>query len=543
MTAPTPFFPHSRPSPARTAPAGAGAPVPDDVAVFDRFDVFPPDAGERLAAYDPAPAWEDPIPLGQVRTLPPFPIDALPGWVADMVAAVAEETQTPPDLAACTALAALSTAAGGRAVVDVRGGWREPVNVYVAVALPPANRKSAVFARMTGPLLKAERVMDENAVGAIVEAETTARLAKAAAEKAAHKAAGAPADKRDELIAEAVELAKAAESVDVPARPQLVADDATPEEIATLLSEQRGRLAVLSAEGGIFDIIAGRYSGTPNMEVFLKGHAGDLHRVNRRGRHEYIENPALTMGLAVQPSVLEDIARVRGFDERGLLARFLYSLPVSLVGRRKVLTDPVPADVADTYAQRLGALVLALADRTDPAVLPLTPDADAVLVTRQERTESRLADGGMLAHVRNWSGKVDGAAVRIAGLLHLAAHDQGWARPIDADTMRAADRIAEYFTHHALAVFDLMGADPARDRARTVLDHLRTRKVPVVSKRDLFTGLSRAEFPTTADLDPVLHLLEDHGWLRQEPAPERRGRGRPPSPRYETHPHLHAPGA
>ncbi|WP_436786773.1 YfjI family protein [Yinghuangia sp. YIM S10712] len=504
--------------------------------------MFPPDAGDPLAAFDPAPLWEEPIPLGHVRTLPPFPVDALPRWVADMVAAVAEETQTPPDLAGCTALAALSTAAGGRAVVDVRGGWREPVNLYIAVALPPANRKSAVFARLTAPLLKAEQVMDENAIGAIVEAETTARLAKAAAEKAAHKAAGAAPDKRDELTAEAVALAKTAESVDVPARPQLVADDATPEAVASLLAEQRGRLAVLSAEGGIFDIIAGRYSGTPNMEVFLKGHAGDLLKVNRQGRREYIENPALTMGLAVQPAVLEDIARVKGFEGRGLLARFLYSLPTSLVGRRKVLTDPVPADVADTYAQRLGALVLSLADWTDPAILPLTPDANAALVERQERTESRLADGGMLAHVRNWGGKVDGAAVRIAGLLHLAAHDQAWTRPIDADTVRAAGRIAEYFTHHALAVFDLMGADPARDRARIVLDHLRQRKAPVVSKRDLFTGLSRAEFPITADLDPVLALLEDHGWLRPEPAPERRGRGRPPSPRYETHPHLHTPG-
>ncbi|MEU8133780.1 YfjI family protein [Streptodolium elevatio] len=542
MTSPTPFFPNSSSSPGHRAPAGADAPMPHDGAVFDRaFDGFPPD--DLLAAFDPPPVWDEPVPLGQVRTLPEFPVDALPGWVADMVAAVAEETQTPADLAGCTALAALSTAAGGRAVVDVRGGWREPVNLYVAVALPPANRKSAVFARMTGPLLKAEQVMDENAIGAIVEAETTARLAKAAAERAAQKAAGADGGKRDELTAEAVALAQAAESVAVPARPQLVADDATPEAVTSLLAEQRGRLAVLSAEGGIFDIIAGRYSGTPNMEVFLKGHAGDLLKVNRQGRREYIEHPALTMGLAVQPAVLEDIARVKGFEGRGLLARFLYSLPVSLVGRRKILTDPVPEQVADTYARRLGALVLALADWTDPAVLPLTPDANAALVERQEHTERRLADGGLLAHVRNWGGKVDGASVRIAGLLHLAAHEQAWTRPIDADTVQAAGRIGDYFTHHALAVFDLMGADPARDRARSVLDHLRHRKAAVVSKRDLFTGLSRAEFPTTADLDPALALLEDHGWVRAGPGPERRGRGRPPSPRYETHPSLHSPGA
>ena len=75
-----------------------------------------------------------------------FPVDALPSWVADQVAAIAEFTQTPPDLAGCVALAALSTAAGGRATVEIRPGWREPLNIFTAVAMPPGSHKSAVFA-------------------------------------------------------------------------------------------------------------------------------------------------------------------------------------------------------------------------------------------------------------------------------------------------------------------------------------------------------------------------------------------------------------
>src|SRR6266566_3910421 len=113
-------------------------------------------------ASTPAPAWEGvPVPLSARRLLPPFPIDALPGWVADMVAAVAEATQTPPDLAGCLALACLATAAGGRAVVEVRPGWREPVNLFTVVALPPGARKSPVFAAMIGPLFAAEQILQE----------------------------------------------------------------------------------------------------------------------------------------------------------------------------------------------------------------------------------------------------------------------------------------------------------------------------------------------------------------------------------------------
>lgn len=247
---------------------------------------------EALDAQQAATApWEEPIPLTARRELPTFPTEVFPAWLGDYVTAVAEETQTPVDMAASLALAVLGTAAGGRAVVHVRGRWREPTNVFVVVALPPGNRKSAVFNLMADPLYRCESLLVTQSAGWIVEAEITARLAKEVADNAAAKAVRADADKREQLVAEAIGLARAAEAVTVPAKPRLLADDATPEVIASLLAEQGGRLSVMSAEGGIFDIIAGRYSGTPNLDVFLRGQAGDRLRVDRRGREEFIESP------------------------------------------------------------------------------------------------------------------------------------------------------------------------------------------------------------------------------------------------------------
>ena len=80
----------------------------------------------------------------------------------------------------------------------------------------------------------------------------------------------------------------------------------------------------------MFDQMAGRYNQAagPNLGVYLKGHAGDLLKVDRRGRPpEYVERPCLTIGLTVQPEVLQGLAGRPGFRGRGLLARFLYSLP------------------------------------------------------------------------------------------------------------------------------------------------------------------------------------------------------------------------
>ena len=247
----------------------------------------------------------------------------------------------------------------------------------------------------------------------------------------------------------------------------------------------------------------------------------------------------MTMGLAVQPEVLESIGRIKGADGRGLLARFLYALPDSLVGHRNLTPELLPQKVADVYTEHLGALTLTMADWTDPALLTLTPEADAVLLAYQKVTESRLGKGGSLAPVVKWASKRDGAVARLAGLLHLAEHPRdAWTMPIGAATMAAATRLGDYFTTHALTVFDAMAADPAQDAAHLLLAHLRDIGLTGFTKRELFRGLPRGDFPAMADLDPALDLLEDHGWVRQRPQPLRRGGGRPRSPRYDTHPRL-----
>jgi hypothetical protein len=114
----------------------------------------------------------------------------------------------------------------------------------------------------------------------------------------------------------------------------------------------------------VFDQMAGRYqtSGGPNLGVYPKGHVGDSIRVDRKGwPAEHVGWPALTIGISPQPDVLHALADRPGFRGRGLLARFLYALPVNLVGQRQVNAPPVPAHVRDTYSAELQALCSSLA--------------------------------------------------------------------------------------------------------------------------------------------------------------------------------------
>jgi replicative DNA helicase len=378
--------------------------------------------------------WELPVPFGAIGEVSAFPVEVLPDWLGEYVAGVATATQTPPDLAGMLALAVLATVAAGAVEVEPRSGWREPLCLFVAVGMDAGTRKSSVFSAMTRPVADFEREQAAAALPGITETAVLRRIADQAAATAEAAAGKAPAGKQEEARAEAIARAAEAASLVVPPLPRWLVDDATPEALAGLLATY-GRIALLSPEGDVFDQMAGRYnqSSGPNLGVYLKGHAGDLLKVDRRGRPpEYVERPCLTIGLAVQPEVLRGLASRPGFGGRGLLARFLYGLPPSLVGHRQPGTPPVPLEVADRYVLELQALAASLnapAGEGGPAVLTLDAEAGELLLAFERDLEPRLAAGsGDLDHLAGWAAKLAGATCRIAGLLHLASHlRDGWA--------------------------------------------------------------------------------------------------------------------
>jgi replicative DNA helicase len=492
------------------------------------------------AVADAGPVWDgEPVPLKTDRMLRPFPVDVLPEWLGEMVAAVAEATQTPIDLAGCVALACLSTAAGGKVLVQVDRSWLEQVNLYTVTALPPGSRKSPVFRAMTGALKAAQAELRAAAAPRITEAATLARVANARAEKLAKAAEVATANPADALADATAAAIEAAELV-IPAEPKLITDDVTPEACVSLMAAQGGRIAVLSAEGDVFATLTGtRYSAAPNLAVFLKAHVGDSIEVDRKGREsESIDRPAMTLGVTTQPTTIQGLASQPGFRDRGVLGRILYSLPANTVGQRNNTPTPVPEPTETTYSDALQTLVLILADHDTPQHLELTPDARQVLLDFQDWIEPRLHPRtGQLAPITDWASKLAGHVVRIAALLHLAhTFTTGYtAHPITADTMRDAERIGRYYLDHALAVYDLMGrSDPDLDDAREVLAWINEQGGETFARRDLLRAKNgRSGLNTAADLEAPLRILMEHGYIRlRESKP---GRGRP-SIAYDVHP-------
>jgi hypothetical protein len=491
-----------------------------------------------------APEWE---PVQQhwpeiisfdVLDLPEFPTDALPDALRRWVEAESHATQTPADLSALLALAVCSATLARRVEVQVRPDWREPVNLFTAVLLEPGNRKSAVFTDATRPLREVEAELVEARRSDVARAQSERRqselqlrrLEKLAADKQGDEAAHA----RYEAGNLAVELANGAE----PALPRLIVDDTTSEKLDMILAEQGGRIASMSPEGDVFDLMAGRYSksGTPQFGTYLKGHSGDELMTDRVSRKSVrVERPALTCAYAIQPQVIVGLAENPAFRGRGLLARFLYAAPQSWIGRRAVAPAPVPAATRDAYYK----VVRTLAGVTGEHVLRLTGDGAAVLGEWEREIEMMLGDGGQMEIMRDWGAKLAGATVRLAAVLHSV--ERGPAGRIEGPTVAAAIEIARYLIPHAEAVLNLMaaGESTSDDDARYVLRWIQRHKRHEFTRSEA-QHHGKRRFPRADNIDSALAELERRGYIRLRPI-SASGPGRPPSPSYDVNPAVFVP--
>jgi hypothetical protein len=232
-----------------------------------------------------------------------------------------------------------------------------------------------------------------------------------------------------------------------------------------------------------------------------------------------------------------------GFRGRGLLGRFLYLLPPSPLGFRRLESIPVPDGVCDAYATGLRAM-LDWEPATDeygeehPHLLRLSNDAYAEWHDFAQAIEVQMQPGRELEHFTDWAGKAPGAAARLAGVLHGIKHAHGtpWEAAITAETMIAALEIMAVITRHSLAALAMMGADPTIAAARLVWDWIERGRLDRFTVREAFNAL-RGTFPRVAKLREALEALEERGYL-EVIEPPRDGPGRPPSPLVRVRPEI-----
>ena len=480
--------------------------------------------------------WSVPVPF-TAHTLPKLDAANLPPVLGDFCAGLAEEKQVPVEIAVAMSLATLATAAQGRYSVRIREGYTEPMNLYTLCPLEPANRKSAVVEVCTAPLKEWEGWMAERMAPEVKEARSKRLTMEKTIEAKRNKATKCVTMQEIDGLQKEI-LALEEQLPEVPVIPRLLADNTTPEALAVLMENMGGCIAIITAEGGIFDILAGMYNkGTPNLDLFLKGHSGDAFRVDRRMATPVIlDNPRLTIGISPQPITLAERSASKVFRGRGLDGRFLYFMPESLLGRRKLEPAPMNPAVKSRFHDKVRGILPSRwsSDMPEPVALELSPEAYQLWLAFAGEVEKGLAPGGEFDGMNDWGGKLAGAVVRIAGLFHLVTYDRPEEMKITPETMQQAVYLGSLLTEHAKAAYALMGTDETIEGAKKVLEWIRRQAAERFSTQECWQAV-RGYFRHMPPLLEALKELEERSFIKEVPV-EKQGVGRKARPDYLVNP-------
>lgn len=463
-----------------------------------------------------------PMPLASGVHAPELSADVLPGWLGRYVGALVASTQTPATMSVLFALSVVAACVQRRyavAPLGIEAGYVESASFWSLSVAASGSRKSAIVEALAAPLVAWEKRAGDrmrreiNAVASrIIVSESVIKRLQAQAGKATDS-------QEREQLRQLIE----AEQNDMPERlyaPRAFTGDATVERVQSMLVEQGGRVAVLSDEGGLFSTLAGTYGGGagPSLDALLQGHSGGAVRVDRATRTAHVNRAAVTLGLMLQPDLLNDAAGSNRFRATGLMARFAYAIPRPFVGGRNVRNyAAVAPELRADYARQIDAL---LGDVTDgahkpPAILPMVDDARECWLDFAQEVENGLGLGGELEAVADWGAKLAGSAARIALLFELVVSGPD-ASVVTEGSMLQAIALARLMVPHAKAAFRLLAADETdRDADAVMAWVMRAGAMDGFRQSEAHFAM-RSRFTKKERLTAALQRLQANGCLRHE---------------------------
>ncbi|MBT2641736.1 DUF3987 domain-containing protein [Bacillus sp. ISL-41] len=458
--------------------------------------------------------WDIPIPFN-TYALPEFDSGIFPPTIKEMIDSVAHFTQTPVDLAAFCTFGVLSTALTNKFIVAPKEGWKEPLNTFTTVLLESSNRKSAVFNAMTEPVYLYENDLIDK-----MKSEVEKRNAeRAALEKRIEKLQNDYGKTNDPAIKEEIrEVVTELEKIPTLHLPSLLLDNATEEIIVARLKENEEKIAIMSSEGDLFEKLKLKGKDHDNLDVYLKSYSGDHLRVDRVTRPtERLDNPLLTICISAQPTVIQSMpAKI---NDRGLIPRFLFSIPQDFMGYRDIFASPVPKGTRDRYMALIKKMLNFSTQK--PIALTFDKQAEDIFLKMNAKVEVNFREGGTLNDcLKAWGGKLVGQLVRIAGLLHVSTYAETATcaedipTTIDIETLVKAVQLKDYFIAHAEKAFGIMNQNQLLVNAEFLLKKVLEKQELIISRQDIWQ-LTRSRFKLAEYFNRVLYVLESRSYIQR----------------------------
>lgn len=450
--------------------------------------------------------------------LPEYPVNVLPRILRGFIRTESDNIQVFPGMMAIPVFGTLATCVQGNYMINVREGFCEPLSLFTMIIADPSERKTSCISAATRPIttfeIEQNKKLDSKIKAERQQIEALENKAKALKRRKDFEAVTA-------IEAEIQQLKDNGTH-----RLRLTCDDVTNEALFRLMSENNGRIALVSGEPDIFGMLLGRYQRNTSLSLFLSPFSGEAVSNDRAGRDEafIIDHPALSIVLASQSYTIEQITSNRELSGRGLLSRFLYGFfPYR---ERDMDGKPLDEQAVTDYNNLIHML---LADhQPEPVIITIDRNNTEMYELLNNYHKELEVSRKEYIDVRDWYGKCFGLMSRILGIIHIVneftEHGKVISRTVTTSEVRSAIEITRYFelhTRHAYRIVTRRDSE-IEENAKYLWGKLTKLCKTASDKSDLptitVTKLLRQarRFDKADQMIDSLNLLEDHGYIKQE---------------------------
>jgi hypothetical protein len=490
----------------------------------------------------PPPTWPEPVPLGEAPSVPSFPLDVLPVSARELISEVAQALPCPTDYPAVPLLVMAGGAIGASRALEIKPGHIQGARLYAGVVGPPGSAKTPALELVVEPVHEAEESIYAAWEAAMERYEEELEDYEAA-KKVQKKEGGEPPEKPKRPILE-----------------RLTVNDATAEALVPILKENPHGVVLVRDEltGWVQAMNQYREGGKgADQQFWLSAWSGSTVTVDRKKTHDLgplrVRHPFVSVIGGLTP---DKLLTLRGDKPRqkaeqdGFIDRVLLSYPAEpavVEENWQSVGETTRAKVRDLFAklrslEMVPVQVAGTVTGMRPYVVKLTACGMRAWqeLTRQHAQERNAEDFPPIL-AGPWS-KLRGYCARLALILHFLRWAGGELdsdkADVDGHSMKAAANLIAYFKAHARKVYAIMDADPMQGAARRLLRWIEQNGLERFTRREAYRTMRGAFCRSVDAIDPILAILENHGFIRPVPADDAPRPGRKASQEYLVHPSL-----
>lgn len=494
-----------------------------------------------------------PIPTPLPEALPPveaFSDELLPDELRDWVTDISHRMQCPPDFAAVSALVALSSLVGARAVVQPKAldSWQVVPNLWGVVVGRPGVKKSPAFSETLKPLStlqEAENVVFKNAHDSWVLDCQLAAMQREANEREAKRLAST-----DPVAARA--LLQPPNMSPEPVARRYTVNDATVEKLGELLKQNPW--GILNYRDELYGMLTGMDKpGQEDARAFmLQSYDGNQSYIFDRIGRGTVEIPRVCLSLVggIQPGRIQEYVRGAvsgGSSDDGLLQRFGLAVWPDIDGEYQHVDQRPDAKAKESaWAVFHRLAVLEPADQNEAKVWRFTEEAQPLfnewLMTLEAELRNDELHPALISHLSKYRKLIPALALLFA---LIDTPDSG--NLIHPEELKRAIAMGGYLRSHANRLYSA-ATTPEMTGAASLLKKIKGKKLvnsdgtactkftPRQVAVKNWSGLRSPEAVRKA-----AEILVDYDYLRWEMVPVGVTGGRP-SERYSINPEVHGGG-